>query len=565
MSWMQEMAGWFSEKLVHDSGRELDRLARQLRSPHPDERLDAVRKLTWMKADDASALLLAALQDADADVRAAAAAGLGYKARRDAVSPVGVLLGDASPLVRASAVEALDGIGVPRQQSFLRFWRDKIVITDEAGDPRIPELLARALLDEAADVRRSALASLPRHGARGVELARTHLGGRADVDPAEKEAPEKELARALQARAPAHRRAAVHALHQLYGDRAMRPLAEALRDPDADVREAAVEAVTALGPRPALPELLERLGDSDERVVVKVIEGLVVARNLGTFTPDDEDGIHAELRKAALRRAPAAQAVAAWALGEMGRVEAVSTLCELLDEKEEKLVVAACQALAKINDPRAVGPLQKIVEDEARSVDAVSAAVRALGRTADVRVVPVLVRRLFAETRPAVERALEETLGLLCAAVEQPVLADLAAESPEVRLQAIRRAVNEPRLALALVHQVIDTRDERVRKAALEALGIQGHDVAALARSTLRLADKSEARRLLAIDLVALVQPADAPSLLDGLLADPDEPAEVYRHTVATLKRLGSVAALEARKDDPREVVRRYVREALSS
>ena len=567
MSFVQEMMGWMSDKLVYDSGAELDRMSRQLRSTHAEARLDAVRQLTYMKASDAVALLLSALRDADADVRAAAARGLGYKGVPEGVGAVAMLLSDPVPEVRACAVEALDQIGMPRRQSWFRFWRDKIVVFDEQRDARVPELLGRALLDEAASVRAASLACLPRHGARGVTTVTSYLEARPEADTLEKEAPEPELSRALTATQADHRKAAVGALFRLYGERAIRSLAEALKDPSPEVRQAAVEAVTALGPRPALPELLARLEDSDEGVVVKVIEGLVCARNLGAFPPEEEDHIHAELLKAARRRAPRAQPAAAWALGELGRVESVATLCGLLDDPVEAVVIAAAQALGKINDPRAVAPLLALVENPVPGPDAVAAACRARARTADVRVIPVLVRRLFAETRPTVESCLEEALGALCAGAEPGLQEQLAAGDPATRLGAVRRAVSEPRLVMPLVGQVLDAPDEQVRQAALDALRTQGYDVTALARETLTLADKSEARRVLAINLVTALQPAEAPALLDALLADQDEPAEVYRHTVAALKRLGSPAAraaLEARRQDAREPVRRLVQEALA-
>lgn len=565
MTLFHEMVGWVSDKLVYDVASELDRMSDTLRRGTVDERLSAVRQLAFMKAEDAVALLTSALRDADAEVRQAALRALGQRHRRDLVPSLGVLLGDAVAAVRLGAVEALDEVGAPRRQGLSRFWSERIVAEDD--DPRIPELLAGALLDGDAAVRTAALAALPRHGSRGVAIVRRHLEG-AGADRVERAAPEPGLVSAIRARQPGHRRAAVEALHALYGADAMKPLAEALRDTDAEVRAAAVAAVTALGPRGALEELLARLDDSDPEVVVKVIEGLVCARHLSTFSETEESRIHAELMRVARREGGRAEVSAAWALGEMGRVEAVGTLCDLLRSSSPEVRVAACDALAKVADPRAAAPLLALVERDDTDEGTAVHAVAALAVLQDVRSVPLLVRRLFAESRPKVEQAVEGALGALCGPAEQAHREALgAAADARARAVAVERAIAEPRLGLALLGELVAAPDAERRAAATQGLVVQGYDLGALARSALTLADKTEARRVLAIELMAQVQPGEAVPLLEGLLADENEPAEVYRHAALALKRIGSepaLAALQARQEDAREPVRAAVQQAMA-
>jgi HEAT repeat protein len=566
MSWVDEAIGWISEKLVYDEvGRELDRLAGVLRKGAPEERLSAVKQLTYMRPADTVDLLIGGLKDKDGRVRAAAASGLGYKAMAEAVTPLAVLLGDPEPKVRSASLHAINEIGLPTARSWIRAWREKIAAAP-SDDPRIADFLGRALGDADTEVRRTALQVLPRHGQRGVGIVQEHLQGK-DVPPEWLAAAEPELVRALKARDAEHRKAAVLALFRLYGERAVRPLAEALKDPSPEVRQAAVDAVTSLTPKPALGELLMRLDDPDEGVVNKVIAGLVCARNLQTFDEAEETRLHEQMLRLARYRQGAVQGTAAWALGEMGRVEAVGTLCELLASPIEDVVVAACDALGKINDPRAVGPLSTLLEREA-PLRASVAAIKSLTRADDVRVVPVFVKRLFVEMRPAVEKALEEGMSAMCGPVEAAARADLNHADPAVRKAAVRRAINEPRLVFALIGQVLDDPDAEVRQASRDVLSKQGHDIVALARTTLRLSDKSESRRVLAINLIVVTRPDDAVVLLDNLLKDPDEPADVYRHAVSALKRLdlpAASAALTRHAQHAKPAVAQWAMKALGS
>src|SRR6185503_15665767 len=121
---------------------------------------------------------------------------------------------------------------------------------------------------------------------------------------------------------------------------------------------------------------------------------------------------------------------------------------------------------------------------------------------------------------PEVEAAVEEAYAKLCQPIEEATRAELESPDAAVRLAAVRRAISEPRLAFALIAQMLDGPDTAVRDAARDVLGKQGYDLAGLARSALVLEDKTAARRILAINLVVALKTDDAKARLEALLAD---------------------------------------------
>lgn len=548
MSWFEEIAAWLSERFVsNEVGKELDRLSQSLRSDELDERLSAVKRLAFLASPDAVALLIGALRDPDSGVRAAAAVALGYQHAAEGVSPMAVLLDDPTPIVRRRVVEALDEIGQPREGGWTRRLRESLA--PEGGNPLVPELLGRALLDSEGAVRVATLSALPRHGARGIAILRGFTDG--TVDAAERgraiDAAEPELVAALSAREPSHRQAAVEALAALRGADAIRPLAQAVSDPDPSVRRAAVLAVTELGPRLALEELLGRLDDPDPSVAIKVVEGLVCAKSLEALSEDEEARVHREMLRIARFRAESdVGPVAAWALGEMGRVAAVATLTDLLAAGgKERLHEAAAKALGRLGDARAVTPLLELLRlTEAEPV--AIAAVRSLAALGDLRVLPLLFEQAFTEARPAVEAALEEALATFCSTAEPAFRAEVAGADEAKRIAAVRRAVSDPRLVPELVALLASAPEPAVRTAILDVLGIHGFGVLELARRTLSLPDKGESRRIVAIHLFSVLAPDDAVERLDALLSDGNEPPPVWHQCVQALRRLGTPAAVEA-------------------
>jgi len=362
MSWVKDAIGWLEEKFVYDLEPELDAMSSALHDKKAEQRLLAVRQLAHMKATGAVTLLIGALKDADPGVRAAVAAALGDKKDAQAAAPLAVLLGDPDPFVRKKALEGLSAMGTPEPPGWFRklFWEPG---SKALGPERVADYVSTALDDSELEVRLTALHVVPRHGAPGVQAVRAYFEG--EERPVLRDHLGEvlgELRNALHVKDAAHRRAAVEALHALYGEGAIQLLREALDDEDARVRRAAVDAVTALGPRPALDELLPRLQDDADDVVIKVVQSLVTEKNLSELDPGQEDRIHDELLKLARRRDGEVQRTAVWAVGQMRRVGALTTLRELLDlSKGEAILEAVCDALGKIDDPRAVDPLVRML------------------------------------------------------------------------------------------------------------------------------------------------------------------------------------------------------------
>jgi len=199
-----------------------------------DAEEDVRRKAAWVlgKIGDAAAVpgLLAALHDADVDVRVAAAAALGQIGDATAVPGLLAALHDADVDVRWTAARALERIG------------------DAAA---VPGRLA-ALGDADADVRWAAAVALGQIGDNAAVPGLLAALGDADADV---------------------REAAAAALGEI-GDAAAVPgLLAALGDANADVREAAAAALGEIG-APAVPGLLAALGDADERVREAAAEAL---------------------------------------------------------------------------------------------------------------------------------------------------------------------------------------------------------------------------------------------------------------------------------------------------
>ena len=199
-----------------------------------DAEEDVRREAAWVlgKIGDAAAVpgLLAALHDADVDVRVAAAAALGQIGDATAVPGLLAALHDADVDVRWTAARALERIG------------------DAAA---VPGRLA-ALGDADADVRWAAAVALGQIGDNAAVPGLLAALGDADADV---------------------REAAAAALGEI-GDAAAVPgLLAALGDANADVREAAAAALGEIG-APAVPGLLAALGDADERVREAAAEAL---------------------------------------------------------------------------------------------------------------------------------------------------------------------------------------------------------------------------------------------------------------------------------------------------
>src|SRR5262245_35601040 len=82
----------------------------ELRAPEAPRRREAIDKLDAFRNDEVRPHLLAALDDADVEVRARAALALGRRHMSDATARLVPLLGDPEPRLRAAVATALGGM-----------------------------------------------------------------------------------------------------------------------------------------------------------------------------------------------------------------------------------------------------------------------------------------------------------------------------------------------------------------------------------------------------------------------------------------------------------------------
>jgi HEAT repeat protein len=366
---------------------------------------------------DAAAVpgLLHALRDAEARVREAAAKALGQIGDATAVPGLLHALGDTAWLVRAAAAEALGRIGAPA----------------------VPGLLA-ALGDADANVREAAAAALGQIGDAAAVPGLLAALGDADADV---------------------REAAAAALGQI-GDAAAVPgLLAALGDADADVREAAAAALGQIGDAAAVPGLLAALGDADEDVRE------AAAAALGEI--GDAAAVPGLLAALGDAEANVRQAAAA-ALGEIGDAAAVPGLLAALGDADWRVRRAAAAALGEIGDAAAVPGLLAALGDADWRVRRAAAA--ALGEIGDAAAVPGLLAAL-GDADADVRRAAAAALGEIGAPAVPGLLAALGDADADVR-EAAAAALGEIGDAAAVpgLLAALGDADADVRRAAAAAL-----------------------------------------------------------------------------------------------
>ena len=336
--------------------------------------------------------LIAALTDADWNVRRAAAVTLGMKRASSAARPLVLLLRDSDSDVRQAAANALGGIRDIRSVAPL------IAALDDQNDgvrkgaawslglikdPRGTEALVKALKDKSEDVRQVAAQSLRFHGWEGqtkeVKASKTAPGPKSaskarskDTSQAEPTVtptppPPRATARPQPAptlpsqstrKRPGGTPASASAIKLLLND---------LGNANERVREAAAAALGQVGAR-AVEPLMGALADSSELVREAAIGALreigapgTKALVAGLADPDR----HVRWR-------------AADALGRIGDPKATKALTSALDDPDQYVREAAATALAAINGPErtrsATPPLAGSTTRSRRSVASALAA-----------------------------------------------------------------------------------------------------------------------------------------------------------------------------------------------
>ncbi|HEY2749562.1 MAG TPA: HEAT repeat domain-containing protein [Polyangia bacterium] len=503
----------------------IDAVAAELRAPDAARRRDAVDKLDAWPGDESHSLLLVALGDADADVRAHAAASIGRHRVMEALPRLIGALGDPDAHLRASAAEALGAL-----------------LGGGASEPskdalRAVDTLERALGDGEHEVREAAVVALGRLPPNLGKRTAVALTGRLDDEAA------------------GVRQRAAEVLGRMREARAVVPLLARLGDTTREVRAAALDALAALGDARAVPAIVRMLKDPADDVRASAVAAL------GRLQAKSAVGPLVEV----LQRGPnggssdALRARATFALGQIGTTASIEALVTALHRDE--LQVAAKEALVRVG-ARAVAPLcahlgdaqpdlasvyvellsalgnpeatPALLDELGRGrvpaenvVDALGAMLRAPGGNNDKRLMVTLVSLLSAPSGIVRRHAAEALRGSVDARAISVLAAATSDDERDVRVIAIGELGRlGAREALGELEHALGSPDESTAAAAARALGQLGDRravdplVAALSRTERRV------RREAADALARVADGGATPSLLRAVrTAAPDRRA----------------------------------------
>lgn len=216
------------------------------------------------------------------------------------------------------------------------------------------QVLALSVTDDSVN-RDARIAAIKGLRERGDARATSHLlGALGDKEVGESAAetlayfPSDELTQNLirvlrEDKRPARRADAAFALGRLRDERAVQPLAQAIRDPAVEVRVSACAALARLGDAGAVQPLIVNLGtDNDWRGRLAAAEALACFHDPRAVRPlcDRLDDNRAEVRAAAAR--------ALAALGDVAAIDPLRT--KMKTEKNENARAAMSQALEKLKN-----------------------------------------------------------------------------------------------------------------------------------------------------------------------------------------------------------------------
>jgi HEAT repeat protein len=489
-----------------------------INGPIPALRSKACEVASALPDPQAVPALSRALGDAELTVRAAAAAALGaYGGVPDAVPPLVGRLDDASPAVRAVIAQSL---------ARLRDVRAVVPLVGKVHDsvPDVRGAIARALGDLGDPRATQALLLQLRDNVVDVRLEALSALGKLRAGEAV-----DAIAPLAVDRNPALRQAALAALGRIGTPLAVRALVATLGQGDdaggGIERTPAREALVSAGPS-AIAEVeaaLERPASGAAATSAAWVLGELHAR-------DRAPAIIASMRRGALPTAAALHALAG-----AGTSDSLPVVLEFTGDANPLVRAQALEAAAALLDPaapdgRAVEPLTAALNSPRSTPDERASIARLLGRTGAARAAPVLAG--LAQTRGATVRlaAIDAigTLGPAAAARKEdlePLIDALGDADPGVRLHA----------AVALA----DAGDARAREmilAKLDAVEVDRGAVLAALGGILTRAPSDDALARLRHDLELAAGPerdaiagaigrARTPSALaalDALAASPD-------------------------------------------
>lgn len=248
------------------------------------------------------------------------------------------------------------------------------------------------------------------------------------------------------------------------------------------------------------------------------------------------------LVKALGDRAPERRAVAAAALGQVGTHAQAKALLPLLGDAAPKVRLAAIGAVGKLRPPGATAALLESLGRE--SVVEKATAAAALGQTGALAAVGPLQQHL-AHHHPRVRSAAARALG----AIGDPTVAgDLEAlledaKTPPLVVKAAIEALTRLRLERSVepIARVVGSRDEKLRMAAIEALGALGYARGIVALDPL-LSEGGEPARA-ALDAIGQIGSTDALAAVVRLIKEPSTERTVLRKAFWAVGSIGSPIA----------------------
>lgn len=381
----------------------------------------------------------------------------------------------------------------------------------------------------------------------------------------------------------ADRRTAAATLEAFRSDLPVKPLGEALSDPDEETRDAVARALAHAPETDVIPFLAERLKNDPPAALrnaiiaaltpfdrEKVIPALIAVRLDKEERPIpgiafalEKLGVAADALNATLADTtlPTARRIeAALRLGQLGEPDALDKLVRLKTGGDVATRRAVAVALGSIGDLRAVEPLIATLDDADSSVRTEAAAgLKKLGFTAEK-----LATDLASAPAPARVEALRLLAKLGGTGQSRIVIAQLQSREPIVR-GAAAYALGELKTegaADALIPILRDP-DAAVRLQAATALGRIGDPRASEALAAALRGNDAALATEAAASLAKLNERKAVPALLDALKS----PNWAVRAQVArTLGELGDERAapvLAVALDDASAVVRFYARRAL--
>ncbi len=526
---------------------------------------DALGLIGDLRASDALAPLI---DDADANVRVAAAEALGHVGGSAARAALQRALARGELLLSQAALEGLNRLGASLPIGTLEPLLDKPTLrgaTLEAlgrtGALPVLGIVGAALEDPSRSTRDAAIRAI-------AELYRR-------LDPVGREAVAAEVASHRQA-LPALTGALLEATLGTQKDSALllglfkrpeaaRPLVLALGD--RDLREAAMQALTMIG-APAAETLAACAPDLESELRA---DAYALLPRLGPAASDPR--VQALLAEALDDEAAEAAAAAAGALGEVGDREALAPLLRALG-REEAVAHAAADALGRLG-ARHYDEVRVLVQSRGLGGADAPYLCRALGACGRADDAPLLKQALGGDSS-AVRRAAAEALAQLppSSDVDEALTFALADESVDVRASAARAlGAHRAEPATEALARCALEGEPLVRAAASRALGFVAAEHLSARPLLRRVADSRDpAAAVPALEALArLDDRADDSRFLFALQSLDAETVKAAARALAVrapsspddVKR-NALAALERALVDPRWDVRRQAALALA-